>query len=128
MICYTICTHEKTDYHFLRVQFWIETESGSHSIMRSHLDGSLPQSVNTSTTELVDLSVDGVTQELYWATADGHVCVSDFSGTAVRCHQCCGGAPPSGIAVFEVFVYVSLKSNNRVIQVPKFALDNSIGM
>ncbi len=68
---------------------------------------------------VLDLSVDSVSQTLYWVTAEGSVCSSSFGGDNTVCFQCCNGVAPSGITVFEVFIYLSLSASNSVVQIQK---------
>ena len=88
-------------------------------IKRCVLNGGEPEDVHTSSTEPLGLSVDLVNGELYWVTAEGAVCSSDLNGESVNCYVCCSGAEPSGLVVFEVYIYISLRASNSVIQIDR---------
>lgn len=102
-----------------RLLFWVEGQDDLFVIRRSSLDGSPPENITTSSVSVLDLSVDSVTQTLYWVTAEGSVCSSSFGWDNTVCFYCCNDAAPSGITVFEVFIYLSLNASNSVMQIQK---------
>ncbi len=98
----------------------MEGEDGVFVIRKSSLtDNSPPSNIITSALRPADLSVDSVTKTLYWMTEMGDVCSSDYNGDSTVCFQCCNGETLAGIAVFEVFVYLSLRESNSVVQIQR---------
>ena len=115
--CLLYSLYDQT-FFFCRVLFWTEEQGSSFVIRRCVLNGGVPEDVHTSPAEPLDLSVDLVNGDLYWVT-EGGVCSSDLNGGSLNCFQCCSGAVPSGLVVFEVYIYISLRTNNSVVQIEK---------
>ena len=73
----------------------------------------------SSRSDLLDLSLDLVNEQLYWVTAEGCLCSSSFHGTGNHCFHCFNSVVPAGLSVFEVFIYVSLGTAGVVVQLQK---------
>ena len=93
-------------------------------IRRLTLNGGQPEDVHSSSAEPLDLSVDLVNEELYWVTTEGGVCISALDGGAPSCFSWYPGAVPTGLVVFEVYIYISLGANNSVVQLDKRELSD----
>ena len=94
--------------HFSRL-LWIQGHASNSSIITSSLTGSDITSLANQLNNPVDVSVDYVTEKVYWVLQSGSLQVASISGSeSIKTVFNFENTLPSGVAVFEAFVYVSL--------------------
>lgn len=93
---------------------------GQNVIRKSLLAGnSSPVNITEIGVQVIELSVDIVTETLYLVTENAHVCSSNYNGDNRVCFQYSNGEVVSGIVVFEVFIYLSLRDSNSLVQIQR---------
>ena len=67
----------------------------------------------------IDITIDLVAGRLYWISGDGCITSSPFNGMDSQTVFQIPNTVPVGIAVFEDFVYILLRSNKTIARVDK---------
>ncbi len=85
--------------------------------MRALLDGS--EKTDLQISGALDITVDHLTQTLYWVNSLGRIEASDFNGNHSSVGQLSSDDVPTGVAVFGDYLYVTLGSSDRIARVDK---------